>query len=574
MNMLQRFIMIVILILPAIAFPSHASADMAPPYQPPITNLEPGTQITNVRMVAETVSIDVQADTQKDSLGMARITASFIMRNLGDTTEKMAARFPISADNGRGEYPEITNLVIKINETQTQYSRVDYPDVRWQGKDVPWAEFDVSFPVDKDIKIEISYTLKGTGYPPFSAFYYILETGSGWSGTIGSADIILRLPYTASDQNVILDQQIGWSETTRGGVFSGNEVRWHFDNFEPGPDGPVNNMEFSIVAPEAWQAVLNSQNYVDQNPTDGEAWGRLAMATKHVFFMGKGYRTDPGGEDLYIRSVEAYEKCLSLKPQDAEWHAGFADLLANRAYWDSWSTGINQVGMQAIQEIHTALNLAPTDPVVLKIADDISYLFPGSLVKKNGGYDIPWLTQTPTSFPALATEINPEFINGEYTSDFLPLDNGRKMQMLVQLRSDHSVSFKAVFEDGDQIQASGSWVDNRDYSINIDVKDSENIPYEITFMWDEKGLYAVNYPDIFSSPSFWELKRLSSETPVPIKTNIPAQTPSPTSQINIESPQAPTTTGNPICGSSLLLPLGLLGVVIYSTKKRKDTIHD
>jgi len=523
-------------------------------------------------MLAETVLIEVQPDNQKDSLGMARITANFTMRNLGTTPENMAARFPISANNGWGEYPELSNLSIKVNSTQTQFLRINYPDIRWQDKDVPWAEFNVTFPVGKDVNIEIAYTLKGSGYPPFTAFYYILETGAGWFGTIGSADIILRLPYPANQQNVILDQQIGWSETTMGGVFSGNEVRWHFDDFEPDSEGPVQNMEFSLVSPAAWKGVLDGQSYVDQHPSDGEAWGRLAMAAKHVFFKGKGYRTDPGGEELFARSVEAYEKCLALKPQDAQWHAGFADLLSERAYWDSWSMGVTQDAMRAIQEINTALNLAPTDEVVLNIAENIFYSFPGSLVQTNNGYEFPWLTQTPTPFPATATNVNPASISGEYSSELISLDNGKKMQMIVRLQSDYSASLEAIYEDGQAIQANGDWVDNRDYSININVKDSDGENYMITFMWDDKGIYAIEYPSIFSGPSNWELKRTMLETPTPI----PSKTPIPKTQTSTEPIQGTTSPVNPICGSALFVPLGLLGVMIFSskTKKREEIIHD
>ena len=560
-----RFLLILILIMTIIILPTRASADVAPPIQPPITNLEPGTQTTNVRMLAETVLIDIQPDSQKDSLGMARITAQFTMRNLGATIETMAARFPISANNGRGEYPELSNLSIKVNSTQTQFSRVNYPDIRWQDTDVPWAEFNVTFPVGKDVDIEIAYTLKGSGYPPFTAFYYILETGAGWSGTIGSADIILRLPYPANTQNVILDQQIGWSETTMGGVFSGNELRWHFDDFEPGAEGPVQNMEFSLVSPAAWKAVLDGQSYIDQHPTDGEAWGRLAMATKHVFFMGKGYRTDPGGEELFARSVEAYEECLALKPQDAQWHAGFADLLSERAFWDSWTNGVTPDAMRAIQEISTALNLAPTDPIVLNIAENIFYSFPGSLVQTNSGYDFPWLTQTPTPFPATATNVDPVSISGEYRSELLSLDIGRKMQMIVQLQSDHSAFFEANYEDGQTIQASGDWVDNRDYSLILNLKDSDGETYKITFMWDDKGIYATEYPSIFSGPSYWELKRIILETPAPI----PSETPIPTTQRSTEPTQATTSPGNPICGSTIFVPLGLIGGLILSSKTKK-----
>jgi hypothetical protein len=288
------------LILILFAFPTSALADVAPPIYPPGSNLQPGSETTQVRMVAETVQIDVKAD---KSLGIARITADFTMRNLGNQSESMAVRFPISASDGRSEYPEITNLAIKVNGEQISFRRANYPDIRYYNQDtnVPWAEFDVTFPVGQDVAIQVAYNLNGSGYMPFTAFYYILETGAGWKDTIGSADVILHLPYAASTQNVIMDLQIGWAETTPGGVFKGNDVRWHFDNFEPGPDGPVQNMEFALVAPVNWQNVLEERDNVEKNPNDSEAWGRLAMAYKQIFLMGKGYRTDSGGEELYRR---------------------------------------------------------------------------------------------------------------------------------------------------------------------------------------------------------------------------------------------------------------------------------
>ena len=49
----------------------------------------------------------------------------------------------------------------------------------------------------------MSYTVNGYGYYPQIAFDYVLETGAGWNGTIGSADIIVDLPYDASDLNVL-----------------------------------------------------------------------------------------------------------------------------------------------------------------------------------------------------------------------------------------------------------------------------------------------------------------------------------------------------------------------------------
>jgi hypothetical protein len=97
--------------------------------------------------------------------------------------------------------------------------------------------------------------------------------------------------------------------------------------------------------------------------------------------------------------VEAYEKCLSLKPNDAQWHAGFADLLAERAMWDSWVTSTTPETFRALEEIHTALELAPNDPVVRGIAQNITYMLPDGMKQNGNNFDFPWLTQTPTALP-------------------------------------------------------------------------------------------------------------------------------------------------------------------------------
>jgi len=393
----------VILLFVLLAFPFEVSADVAPPIFPPGSNPQPGTEVTQIRMVGETVVVDVQKDTIPQSLGRAHVTADFSMHNMGTLDESMAVRFPIAGNDGRGGYPEIGNLFIAVNGNQVRYRRVSYPDSSYPNGEIPWAEFDIIFPAGQDVSIRVSYDLNGSGYYPFSAFYYILETGAGWKDTIGSADVILRLPYEASPQNIIMDLQIGWAETTPGGIFQGNELRWHFENFEPGQNQVVQNMEFALVAPSAWQTVLTTRENVAKHPNDGEAWGMLAKAYKQVFLMSKGYREDAGGQELYRLSVEAYEKCLSLKPDDAQWHAGFADLLANRSMWDSWLRGATPETFHALNEIHTALQLAPNDPVVREIAQNITYMIPDGMVQNGNEFDFPWLTQTPTAMPPTPT---------------------------------------------------------------------------------------------------------------------------------------------------------------------------
>ncbi|HEX2996040.1 MAG TPA: hypothetical protein VHP14_14545 [Anaerolineales bacterium] len=387
----------IVVVFVLLAFPSSVRADVAPPYNPPGSNPQPGVETTQVRMVAETVTIEVQKDIEPKSLGQARVTADFTMYNLSNADESMAARFPISASDGRSSYPEISNLEIKIDGKQIQYRRASYPEIRYPNeKMVPWAEFDITFPAGTDVSISVAYDLDGTGYYPYTAFYYILETGAGWKDTIGSADIILRLPYEANLQNVVVDYGIGWATTPTGGVFQGNEVRWHFENFEPGRE---QNMEFALVAPAEWESVLTARANAEKYPNDGEVWGMLGKTYKQVLQMSKGNREDAGGQELYQLSVEAYEKCLSLKPKDAQWHAGFADLLASHVMWNTYTMNTDPTTYRALDEIHTALELAPNDPIVREVAMNITYMLYGGIVQNGDSFDFPWLTQTPTPYP-------------------------------------------------------------------------------------------------------------------------------------------------------------------------------
>ena len=54
----------------------------------------------------------------------------------------------------------------------------------------------------QDVTIEVAYTVNGYGYYPYDVFKYILETGAGWNGTIGIADVIVRFPFEVSEKNV------------------------------------------------------------------------------------------------------------------------------------------------------------------------------------------------------------------------------------------------------------------------------------------------------------------------------------------------------------------------------------
>lgn len=558
---MKRFPLILLLIA-LLAFPSSIRADVAPPINPPGSNLQPGAESTQVRMVSETVLIEVNRDTAKASLGSAHVTANFVMRNLGTSAESMAVRFPVSANDGRGQYPEIRDIVVKVDGQKTPTRRAEYPDVRYQEEIVPWVEFDVTFPVNQDVNIEVAYNLDGSGYFPYTAFYYVLATGAGWKDTIGSADITLRLPYEASLQNIALNIQIGWAETTPGGSIQGNEMRWHFENFEPGPYEVVENMEFALVAPSAWENVLKERSNTAKSPNDGEAWGRLGKAYKDIFLMSKGYRYDEGGEELYRSSVEAYEKCLSLLPNDAQWHAGFAELLAGRAYWESFMGAPTPETYRALNEIRLALDLAPNDSVVQRIAENISYMFPDGMKQNGTRYDFPWLTATPTPLPptpTVAAVYDPAILAGTYQSELLTLANGKQAQLTLTLGADHSAMLETQGDANQPALSTGAWTDLGDGTIQVTVKDSTMRQITLRFSPENGGLRSVEYPAFYGEAGM-NMTRLVTETPVP-----EAQ---PTSAPNqsTATPAPASSPSLPLCGSAAFIPLA--AVAAWQMQKR------
>jgi hypothetical protein len=397
----MKRLLIAVVILLLLAFPSPVKADVAPPEQPSGTNPEPGSEATQVRMAAETVLIDVLADTPTGSLGQARVHTDFIMRNLGVQTETMAVRFPISSNDGFSHYPEIKNITVKVEGSSVATRQITGKDPRYGVDDVPWVEFPATFQPGKDVDIQVDYTLEASGMFPFIWFTYIFSSGAGWKDSIGSADLTVRLPYPVTDQNVTYetDPAYTYPGDAKKGFVSDNEIHWSYQNFEPTAN---DNFRIELVAPSAWQKVLKSQAYTAQYPNDGEGWGILGKAYKQLVFSpkrglgihGKDYLDTPTGE-LYRLSKQAYDKAVTLKPDDPLWHAGYADLLANYAYWGKWSTDTTGEAQQAMREIQKALALAPADRQVQDIAFELASYFQDGMVHNGSTYIYLWLTASP-----------------------------------------------------------------------------------------------------------------------------------------------------------------------------------
>ncbi|MCC7118898.1 MAG: hypothetical protein IT310_10275 [Anaerolineales bacterium] len=407
--MKKVFHLFVLLLFLLVFSTSSVRADVAPPENPPGSNLDPGSASTQVRMVAETVTLTVSPDPADKENAIAKTEAVFTMRNLGAVEEKMNARFPLSFFNGNsdgfGNFPEIASIAVKVNgkavSTRREMQSAFDSEFSYDERDeIPWAVFEVTFPPNQDVLIEVVYNVNGYGYYPYEAFNYVLETGAGWNGTIGSAEIILRLPYEANPKNVVMeDAETGYGGSTSGGVFSGNEVRWTFTDFEP---TYANNLQFVALTPSLWESVLAETENVTRNPKDGEAWGRLGKTYKEIIRMPKGYlRPDSAAVEMFGLSKDAYEKCLALLPNDSLWHYGYADLLWTRYYWEirpSQKNDSEGILPTVLAHLQTALELDPNNQPAKDLLLEISYSVPEA-VQQNADESFTLLGLTATPLP-------------------------------------------------------------------------------------------------------------------------------------------------------------------------------
>jgi len=166
------FCLIIILVLAA-----PVRADVAPPVPPRGSNIEPGSETTNVRMMSETVTIEVDSHSKHDT-GSATVTAVFHMRNLSQAEEYMDVRFPLYAaeaftgvpGEGRGGFryfPPLENFSVRVNGIQPAVYNTYEKFWNPKGGEAPeievpaWANFPVVFPPEKDLEIRVQYIQQG-----------------------------------------------------------------------------------------------------------------------------------------------------------------------------------------------------------------------------------------------------------------------------------------------------------------------------------------------------------------------------------------------------------------------------
>lgn len=367
MSFFNKFIRLCVLSLMIVLTTVKADkvwADISPPEPPSGTNPIPGSETTNVRMMAETVNINVHANTPYDT-GNATVTTTFTMRNLGNGDEQMEVRFPLDqtttwgkiCDSPSPQFSPITDLKVKVNNqsvaTQKTYQKITIQTGQEPYSTVTfpcWEHFPVSFPAAKDVTIEVKYTSEPYHAGDASYMYaYVLETGSGWKDTIGSADITVQSPYELTNENY-------YSCSPADCTVNGNTVKWHYENFEPDF-----NIGISMLPPPLWQQIVLETKNTTQNPNDGEAWGQLGKAYKEAIMETRGFRVDENGQKMYQRSKEAYQRAVTLLPKDADWHYGFAGLLCWNAEWNNLLVNSNEEAWrECIEQIKATLDINPS----------------------------------------------------------------------------------------------------------------------------------------------------------------------------------------------------------------------
>jgi tetratricopeptide (TPR) repeat protein len=402
------------------------TANMAPPAPPVGSDLSPGFQTTNVRMVEEFVLIDISGESLSPS-GHANVTANFTMRNLGNVEETMRVRFPLHHNdydietefaNGGGfckEFyqPGLRDLRVWVNsvEVETDIHFEKMVDViaspNEEGEKVYitapcWAFFEVSFPPEQDVFVTVTYSMEGYRYISTAGrtnFKYVITTGAGWKDEIGKADIVARLPYEANHLNV--------NECfPKEFAISGREVSWHFEEFEP-----LENISLFIINPLIWRQVVEETENTQKNPEDGEAWGRLGKAYLEAQMSAvDSMYGDELDHKLFELSRSAFQRAVELVPDNPEWHYKFAELLFKEGRGGDGNSTENWYA--CLEQLKWTLDLAPDHPegndLLFKInAAQSPYWLNRELVDISGDQPdflllslTPSPTQTPTQTPS------------------------------------------------------------------------------------------------------------------------------------------------------------------------------
>ncbi len=316
---------------------------------------------------------------------VAEVLADFTMNNPTAGDISLATWFPLASSmqnvswelNPNEIVPRIASFKVQVDGRPLDYSTVELPNPKGADKPpLPWATFAVNFPAGIQTSIRVSYLLpltqaiKGTEL----ALYYIFQTGAGWDGSIGRAELIVNLPYPASSDTLVrvdptrLSLPYPMSDPRNvidfAGIFDSNQARWTWTDFEP-----TTQDDFAawLVDPAMWQNMQSSRVAVQANPQDGQVW--LTLANVYCSLSVKAYSYPSIFAASYLPlGLDAYQKAAELLPTHPVPHVGLA-MLTLAPYMRELNAPSES--MQFIQdELQTAKDLEIAHP---ELADDRAF---------------------------------------------------------------------------------------------------------------------------------------------------------------------------------------------------------
>ena len=386
------FLLVCVLALVIITYgqlaPTPVRADVGvQPVLPGGSSIKPGEE-TKIQMAAEVVTMNVRSATVADNTlvtlrpkfygfqmypvwfpGIAEVEADFSMKNPTSAAVSMTAWFPLAsalenADwnfNPGGIVPRIQHFQVSMDGNPVNYEVSELPNPKGANKPaLPWASFPVTFPGAKTTNIHVSYMLplQPSGKGPEMALYYVFQTGAGWAGPIGQAELILNLPYPASVETLAGMQNLSLPPMSMGqistgvpsgAVLEGNQARWTWKDFEP---GPKDDFAVWLLKPSKWQELEAARAAVQAHPQDGQAW--LDLATIYYSLSTVGRNVPALFSPFYIPpALQAYQKAAELLPEHPAPHVGLG-LLALMPY----SRELKNLPPDVLQSVQEELQVA------------------------------------------------------------------------------------------------------------------------------------------------------------------------------------------------------------------------
>lgn len=297
-------IVLVAITIIALAPTTHARADMAPPEPPAGGSLDAGEPSTYVQMVSEDVLMTI-GDNGAD------VTATFNMKNQGTDEETLNVRFPVGTtwgDASGNTYQfmgvDTSSFVIHIEGEKADFDVIkDDPSIL-----CCWVTWQVAFPPDQMVKVEVTYRALPSYYSSFPIYSYILETGTGWYGTIGKGTITLRLPYEVSEENM---SEYWLSNDAAKYTITGTDIIRSFTNLEPTRDDDI---YVEIMSPPVWREWQAAEKAVEEDPDSVSTHLRFAHALNSAVYYEGGGCTQKC--QLMDRAMKEYDLWLHVIPDE------------------------------------------------------------------------------------------------------------------------------------------------------------------------------------------------------------------------------------------------------------------